>query len=57
MGKPFSLSETYKQFFRLQNELHTIHLDLLYSAVVQPQWIQGNSKGEWRRRGKTYLFN
>ena len=28
-GKPFSLSETYKQFLDLQNELHTTYFGLL----------------------------
>ena len=29
---------------------------VLRGARVQPQWIQGDSKGRQSRRGKTYLF-
>ena len=32
------------------------HMERYCSAGVLPQLIQGNSKGRWSRRGKTYLF-
>ena len=35
-------------------EFHVSYLAI--GARVQLQWIQGNSKCGWRRRGKTYLF-